>query len=80
MNPDALKARLSQVSPGTQVEVTDLTGTHDHYQVRVVSGAFAGKTTMERHRMMMDLVRAEIDSGELHALTLKTHTPEELKK
>lgn len=80
MKPEALKARLAQVGPGTQVDVTDLTGTHDHYQVRVVSGAFAGKTTMERHRMMMDLVRAEIDSGELHALTLKTHTPEELKK
>lgn len=78
MTPNALKERLGLVSGDADVQVTDLTGTHDHYQVRVVSSAFAGKTTMERHRLLMALVKKEIDSGELHALTLKTHTPDEV--
>lgn len=80
MTPQDLKDRLSLVSGDANVEVTDLTGTHDHYQVRVVSSAFAGKTTMERHRLLIALVKKEIDSGELHALTMKTHTPDEAPK
>lgn len=58
----------------------DLTGTQDHYQVVVVSSAFEGKAMIEQHRMVMGLVRAEVDSGELHALTMRTFTPAEYAK
>jgi acid stress-induced BolA-like protein IbaG/YrbA len=30
--------------------------------------------------MVMDLFKAEIDSGEVHALTIKTFTPEQYEK
>ncbi len=77
MTPNQLKQRLEGLAPSTQVEVIDLTGTQDHYQALIVSPAFAGKRMIEQHRMVFSLVQAEVDSGEVHALTLKTYTPEQ---
>ena len=77
MTPQQLKQRIETLAPGTQVEIVDLTGTQDHYQAQVISSAFQGKLMIAQHRMVMALVQAEIDSGELHALTIKTFTPEQ---
>jgi stress-induced morphogen len=79
MTPDQLKARLETLQASTQAEVNDLTGTQDHYQAVVVSPAFEGKTMLEQHRMVFKLVQSEVDSNEVHALTLKTFTPEQYK-
>ncbi len=80
MSPDQLKTRLQSLSPGTQADVMDLTGTEDHYQAVIVSQAFAGKMMIEQHRMVYALVQKEMDSGEVHALTLRTFTPEQYQK
>ena len=80
MTPDQLKKRLETLAPGTQVQVIDLTGTQDHYQAILVSKAFEGKMMIEQHRQVMKLVQAEVDSGEVHALTLKTYTPEQYQR
>jgi stress-induced morphogen len=80
MTPNQLKQRLETLAPGTQAEVMDLTGTEDHYQALIISEAFAGKMMIEQHRAVFKLVQAEVDSGEVHALTLKTYTPEQYKK
>ena len=77
MTPAQLKARLETLAPGTEVEVVDLTGTMDHYQATVVSPAFEGKRLLDQHRMVQACVKAEIDSGEVHALSLKTFTPQQ---
>lgn len=75
MTPDQLKARLETLGPGTIAQIVDLTGTLDHYQATVVSPLFEGKMMIDQHRMVLDLVQAEVDSGEVHALSLKTYTP-----
>ncbi len=80
MTSDQLKARIETLAPGTQAEVIDLTGTQDHYQALVISNAFEGKMMIEQHRMVFGLVKPEVDSGELHALTLKTYTPAQWQK
>jgi stress-induced morphogen len=80
MNPIQLKQRLETLAPNTQAEVIDMTGTQDHYQAVVVSPAFVGKMMIEQHRMVFGLVQAEVDSGEVHALTLKTYTPDQFNK
>lgn len=80
MTPEQLKSRLETLSPGTSVEIVDLTGTMDHYQAIVVSPAFQGKLMIEQHRMVLALVQTEVDSGEVHALTMKTFTPEQFQK
>jgi len=60
--------------PGAQVEVT---GDGSHFQALVVSDLFAGRNPIERQRLVMATVKAHIESGELHALSIKTFTPEQ---
>lgn len=80
MTPDQLKARFETLAAGTTAQVTDLTGTLDHYQAVIVSPAFEGKMMIEQHRMVYQLVQSEIDSNEVHALTLKTFTPKQFQE
>ena len=47
-----------------------------HFKILVVSTAFAGKSRIDRQRMVNELLKAELQSG-LHALTQRTLTPEE---
>jgi len=63
--------------PGSQVELRDLTGTGDHWQVTVVSSAFQGKSMLDQHRLVKSVFEADIASGAVHAFSLKTYTPEE---
>lgn len=80
MNADQLAARIKKLHPETQVQVTDLTGTQDHWSVLVVSPAFEGKLMVEQQRMIMELLKAEIATEEVHALTMKTYTPAQYAK
>ncbi|KAH9949564.1 bola-like protein [Amylocystis lapponica] len=50
-----------------------------HFSIEVVSDAFKGKSTMQRHRLIYATLSEELAQG-LHALSLKTKTPEELQK
>ena len=80
MTPADLKSRLETLAPDTQADVMDLTGTQDHYQAVVVSSVFQGKMMLEQHRLVYALVQKEMDSGEVHALTLKTFSPAQYEK
>lgn len=80
MTPEQLKERIQGLHPETYVEVRDLTGTQDHYQVVVVSPAFKDKMMVEQHKLVMGILKSEIDSNEVHALSMKTYTPEQYKK
>jgi stress-induced morphogen len=70
-SPKALESLLVAAFPGARVEVTDLTGTQDHYQAVVVSGAFEGKTRIEQHQMVYAAL-GDLMKGEIHALALTT--------
>ena len=61
---------------GAQVTVSDMTGGGDHYDVVVVSEKFAGVSPVERHRMVYAPLM-DVMGGALHALKLKTVTPDE---
>jgi BolA family transcriptional regulator, general stress-responsive regulator len=47
-----------------------------HYNVYIVSPLFNGKTTLQRHRMVYEVVNDLLNQG-IHALSIKAHTPEE---
>jgi BolA protein len=47
-----------------------------HFRVVVVSTAFAGKSPVERHRLV-NAALAGLFAGRIHALQLRTLTPEE---
>ena len=59
--------------PGCKATVT---GDGRHFEAVVVSKEFEGKTPLQRQRMVMQTVRTQIDSDELHALSIRTLTSE----
>lgn len=72
MKPEEIKQRLQSTYPDGSVEVVDLTGTNDHYQVSIVSNAFKGLTRIQCHKHVMEVFAPELKTGEVHALTIKT--------
>jgi stress-induced morphogen len=75
MTPQQMKERLESAYPDGQVEVVDLTGTQDHYQVMISSQKFDGLSRIQQQRHVMDVFDAELKTGEVHALTIKTTIP-----
>lgn len=47
-----------------------------HFRVLVVSPLFAGKSRVERHRMVNEALAAEL-KGKVHALAIKAYAPGE---
>jgi acid stress-induced BolA-like protein IbaG/YrbA len=72
METEAVAALIRDGMPGAQVEVT---GDGSHFEAVVVSDLFAGKTPIQKQRLVMATVRSQIERGELHALSVKTFTP-----
>ena len=62
------------------IEIEDMTGTQDHWKVMVVSEDFENKSKIDQHKLIFDPLQDRIKSNEIHALTLKTYTPEKWKK
>jgi stress-induced morphogen len=77
MSPDEIKNRIEMLAPGTKVTITDLTGTQNHYEATVISSVFEGRPKIEQHRIVFEIVKSEVESGDVHALSLKTYTPEQ---
>ena len=47
-----------------------------HFTIKVVSERFAGKSRLERHRMVNEVLADEI-AGKIHALAISALAPEE---
>lgn len=69
-----IKTTIENSLPNSTVEVSDLTGTGDHFQVMVISEHFEGKSPIERHRMIYDMFGKDV-GGAIHALSIKAYTP-----
>jgi len=74
MESDKIRSLIEESLPGSHVTVT---GDGRHFDALVVSEAFAGKTLIQRHRMVLDAVHDRIASEELHAISIKAKTPAE---
>lgn len=74
METQAIAQLIRAGLPDAAVQVH---GDGSHFEALVISAAFVGKSPIERQRLVMATVRAQIDSGELHALSIKTLTPEQ---
>jgi stress-induced morphogen len=77
IEPEEVERLITESISDAQVFVTDLTGTRDHYSVVVVSPAFEGELPLKQHRMVNAALQGPLNTGELHALQLKTLTPAE---
>jgi stress-induced morphogen len=71
-----VEARIQEKLPGAQVVVRDLTGGGDHLEAIVVSSEFEGKTKIKQHQLVYSALQEDMNSGAIHALALKTYTPQ----
>ena len=76
VSPDAVEAMIKAALPDAQIQVQDMTGGGDHYQVVVVSSEFEGKSLVKQHQLVYGAVNQSMASNAIHALALKTYTPE----
>jgi acid stress-induced BolA-like protein IbaG/YrbA len=74
MNPDRIKTIIAD---GLPCETLEVEGDGRHFAALVVSAQFTGKSRVRRQQMINAVLRPYFDSGELHALSMKTLTPEE---
>lgn len=86
LNPEEIRRRIvasldgegdGPVAGRSEVEVKDLTGTGDHFEARVVSPRFVGKGMVEQHQLVYAGLQDLLKTGTLHALALKTYSPEQ---
>jgi acid stress-induced BolA-like protein IbaG/YrbA len=77
VSPDQVEAMIKAGLPDAQVQVQDLTGGRDHYQVVVVSSQFEGKGLVQRHQLVYRALQQAMSSEAIHALTMKTYTPQD---
>lgn len=76
MSPEQVKSLIEAALPCQRVEVE---GDGHHFYASIVSSEFAGLKLLDRHRLVKERLKAELDSGELHALSLRfTKTPGEM--
>ena len=80
---------LQEKIGATIVEIDDRSELHRHHQGRmnapadsghydaiIVASSFAGKTTMQQHRLVYTALSEQMQTT-IHALSLKTYTPEQ---
>jgi stress-induced morphogen len=75
---EELKTRIESSIPGAQAEVEDLTGGGDHFRAEVTSDRFAGLSRIEQHKLVYEVFGDEV-GGAIHALSIKTSTPEMMR-
>lgn len=83
---DTIKRLLEEALSPRRLEISDDSHLHvghagarsgrGHFSVTVVTDAFAGKTLLERHRMVYDALREALET-DIHALSVKAYTPDE---
>lgn len=82
---DMIRERLNREFSPLNLEIIDESHKHvghasaggaGHFAVEIVSDAFAGKSLIQRHRLVYDALD-DIMNTEIHALSIKASTPAE---
>jgi BolA family transcriptional regulator, general stress-responsive regulator len=84
---ELITSRLRERLSPTALEVIDESDQHHghagwrqggetHFRLDIVSGAFQGKSRIERHRLVNEVLAEAFDRG-LHALAIKARAPDE---
>ncbi|MCW8908083.1 MAG: BolA/IbaG family iron-sulfur metabolism protein [Sedimenticola sp.] len=74
MEIEAIVKLIESGMPGCEARVT---GDGRHFEAIVISEEFEGKSPLQKQRMVMATVKPQLESDELHALSIKTYTREQ---
>jgi acid stress-induced BolA-like protein IbaG/YrbA len=73
VTPESIQLDIAQ---GMATEHLSVAGDGHHFEAVVVSDAFAGKSRVQRHQLVYQTLGDRM-RDEIHALSMKTYTPEE---
>ena len=73
VTPDSIQ---HSIAAGLACEHVEVIGDGQHFQALIVSNAFAGKSRVQRHQLVYGAL-GERMREEIHALSMRTLTPEE---
>ena len=74
MHPEHIK---QLILAGMACDYLELDGDGQHFQASIGSSEFVGKNRVQRQRRVYQTLQEKLATGELHALSFKTLTPEE---
>ncbi len=74
MHPEQVQAIIAA---GISCQHLKVVGDGQHFEALIVSSEFVGKNRVQRQQAVNAVLRQHFNSGELHALSMKTQTPEE---
>ena len=74
MTPEQVRQIIGE---GLPCEGLHVEGDGEHFEAILVSELFVGKSRVARQQLVNAILKPYFDSGELHALSMKTLTPEE---
>ncbi len=80
ISADEISNLIKRAIPDAHVQVQDLTGGNDHFQIYAVSSAFNGKTLIDQHRLVQEAIQVAMNDGRIHAVQIKTETPDQWAK
>jgi BolA protein len=84
---DRIREKLTKAFAPAALEIVNDSARHaghagspgtgeSHFSIKVVSASFAGKSRLERHRMVNEVLAEEL-KGKIHALAVSALAPEE---
>ena len=74
VTPEQIKGWIEENLTDSQVEIS---GDGRHFEAIVVAEAFAGKSQVQRHKMVYGALGDRMKE-QIHALSMRTLTPDEL--
>lgn len=74
MSAEEITAKVQAAIPGALIELKDLAGDNDHWQITVTSALFQGKSRVQQHQMVMGAIGRDMGTT-LHALAVTTRIP-----
>lgn len=69
-----LEDTLTRAFAGDNIEVKDLVGDQNHYQITITSEKFSNLNKLKQHRLVMSALKEEL-KADLHAVQIITKTP-----
>ena len=73
ISPEQVQTMIQNKMTNAEVKVI---GDGQHFEAIIISPDFAGKTRVKQHQLVYGALQAELASETIHALSLKTFTPE----
>jgi stress-induced morphogen len=74
MNPEEIKERIARIIPDAAIQLVDLAGDNDHFEVTVTSETFRDMPRVKQHKLVYSAFGEDMGTT-LHALSVKTNTP-----